>query len=220
MNTRLNIICIIFGIVYLYIIGEFIVSEVIPIFKSSFREGWDDAYNEKEKSESIYFYAIPKEGRRAYPTPLLDTKSGNTIQAEVNHFHAKITNPAPLPSWIVITNGFLIIFSFGMIFLMIFIPVQAYKVIRSIIRNEIFDIGNINRIRKVGYSLLTIFVFLVFFAFISTITAQKLVELADYKIIFTVQEEYTFLIIGLLILLFAEILKISHKMKEEQDLTV
>ena len=57
-------------------------------------------------------------------------------------------------------------------------------------------------------------------SFILVAGAQSTIRLENYKIIFSMQSEYYWLLFGLVTLLFAEILKISHTMKEEQDLTV
>jgi hypothetical protein len=50
--------------------------------------------------------------------------------------------------------------------------------------------------------------------------SKQLIGFEDYNIAFSMKNEYIFLLFGLITLLFAEILKISHTMKEEQDLTI
>jgi hypothetical protein len=219
MNTRLKIICILFGIIYLIIIGESIVTDLYPSFTAGFKAGYNGS-QQTETSKEIDFYAKPINGIYSFPTSIINTKTGEMISAEWNSIHVSLTNPAKLPLWFGITYIFLMISAFFICALVIYIPIQVYKVIRSIVQNEIFDPKNIRRIRRIGYALLIYFSYTAFYIIRSTLEAQALVGLENYKIIFNFKEEYIFLLFGLIVLLFAEILKISHTLKEENDLTV
>ncbi|MDR3061341.1 MAG: DUF2975 domain-containing protein, partial [Dysgonamonadaceae bacterium] len=106
-------------------------------------------------------------------------------------------------------------------FIIIYLPVQSFKVVRSIARDDIFDEKNILRIRRIGYSLILMFLIAIFIAFTSMATARYMVSLKDYRVLFPLDSTDIFtLIFGILVLIFAEILKIATQIKEEQDLTV
>jgi hypothetical protein len=233
MNTRLKIICILFGFAYFFIIGEYIITEEFPSFKAGVKAGWEEGSREANRnlgnsSEEIYDVAdneicyldvVPKAGIYTYPSSFFNTKTGTPFQTDVTYFRAKIENPT-IPAGLAVANGFSIFLAFIAVFLLIYIPVQAYKVIRSIVKNDIFDINTISRIRRIGYSLIIIFGCLAYHGVVAYFISKHLVALEDYKIVFSLKDDYIFLLFGLIILLFAEILKISHTMKEEVDLTV
>jgi hypothetical protein len=217
MNTRLKIICILFGLAYSFIIGESIVTDLYP----SFVAGWNSGGSaNKDNSTDIYFHAEPVAGLWSFPTSVLNVKTGEMVSSESNNFHVRVANPLQLPLWITIANIILLIIGFFILALAVYIPIQAYKVIRSIVQNEIFDTKNVSRIRRIGYLLLIYFFYGLCWNFKSTIEARTLVHLENYKIVFTMEEEYIFLLIGFIVLLFAELLKMSHQMKVEQDFTI
>ena len=227
MNTRLKIICILFGIAYFYFVGAAIIDE-IPDFKASFREGTNKANKQFEtnsmsydtyKTETVFFNVKPIPGFRTFPSNMVNLKTGNPIRIEFPILIAKVEKKQ-LPVWITSGYFFFVLLALPLLLAIIFIPIQIYRVIRSIVKNEIFNPRNINRIRWIGYCLLFIFAGEVFVNFISTAEARALVNLEDYQIIFKMSEEYYWLLFALVTLMFAEILKISHTMKEEQDLTI
>jgi hypothetical protein len=233
MNTRLKIICILFGVAYLFIIGEFIINEAISSFKAGLSDEEPEVKNintEDDSSgvdsstdlfDSFYFYVKPKAGKNSYPTSMLNKKTEELVQAEAEILSVKIRKQeVKIPTWLVVARVFQIISAFVIFFFLIYIPILVYKVIRSIIQNKIFDNIIVKRIRRIGYSILITFGSLVYFSSVSTIGAKILIDLEDYKIVFSLNEEYSLLLMGLMTLLFAEILKISHTIKEENDLTI
>ena len=226
MNTRLKIICVLFGIAYFYFVGATIIDE-IPSFVSGFNEGRRSAHNydarnnldETDRTETVYFDVNPISGYHSFPSSMINLKTGNQVQAKLLQFTAKV-DKTQLPPKLKVGRTFLFIFVFPLFFVIIFIPIQIYRVISSIVKNGIFNPRNINRIRWIGYCLLYFFIVGIYANFISTAEARALVNFEDYQIIFKMSEEYYWLLFALVTLLFAEILKISHTMKEEQDLTI
>ena len=222
MNTRFKILCVLLGIAYLYIIGEGIVKSMIPTL-SSIREEIADKKKHNEHrifSNSYFFYVKPVKGYYTYPDTILNLKNGKWMRSEVPLFSIRTVNSTELPVWLLIGKIIMVGVSFLLLFLLIYIPIQVYKVIRSVIKNDIFDITNIKRIRRIGYAILAVFACVLYTAFIFTAEAKELFQLENYKIVFSISEDYYYLLIGLVTLLFAEIMKISHTMKEEQDLTI
>jgi len=216
MNTRFKIICVLFGIAYLYFIGVIFI-QGIPDMKA----GFTDSYNsERMKMKTIQFYVNPASGEYSFPYSVLNLKTGSKILAEFPLVKTKV-DTSQSPRWIsVVLLIFSLIFAFPLLFVIVFIPLQIFKVIRSVVKNEIFDARNVTRIRRIGYSLLFIFGTEMFFNIITTIEARALVSLENYRIVFKMEDELSTLLFALVTFMFAEILKISHAMKEEQDLTI
>ncbi|MDR3339964.1 MAG: DUF2975 domain-containing protein [Candidatus Symbiothrix sp.] len=227
MNTRLKIICILFGVSYLFLIGQVIYNEVIPGFLAGFKDGFEsvakqhtDGETNESSPELYFFYVKPISGRYTFPTPLTNLKTGGLINAEASTFTILSNIPVKLPNWIAIAKIICKLSAFVMTFFLVYIPILVYKLTHSIIRNVLFDETNVKRIRRIGYSILILFGLSVFSLLILTAEAKNVFSLENYKIVHSLDENYYLLLIGLITLLFAEILKISHKMKVEQDLTI
>jgi len=229
MNTRLKIICILFGIIYFYIVCASII-DIIPnstsSLKEGFKEGYKKGYNFDKKYdydskgvETVFFYAKPEAGYHSFPSSVTNLKTGNLIQTENKYFYAKI-DTSQASKWIKIGRIIFVLTGIPLFFVLIFIPIQIYRVISSIVKNDIFNPQNIKRIRRIGYCLLYIFAVIIFGNFLFTFQARELIEMENYRVIFKIDEEYYYLLFALVTLMFAEILKISHSMKEEQDLTI
>ena len=223
MNKRIKILGILFAFFYFFIIGENIIEE-IPSFVAGFKEGWKEGGRIKEnknisKTETCFLNVVPKMGQYSFPTEFLNSTEGNLIKADVSSMVVRAESKI-LPTWLSITYAIAIFLIFPTFFLLLFIPVQAYKTIRSIVKDEIFNMKTITRIRRIGYALLIVFGCTIFTEFILYLVSKQLIDLRDYDIVFSAKSNYIFLLFGLVTLLFAEILKISHTMKEEQDLTI
>jgi len=227
MNTRLKIICILFGIVYFYFVGMAIIDS-IPDFMAGFKEGYNkvktfgeegSTIEEPDQTETVFLNIKPISGFFSFPSSIINLKSGNPVRAEFSSLITKV-DKTQLPLKVKIGSIVFIFLAFPTLFAIVFIPIQIYRVIRSIVKNEIFKLRNVARIRWIGYCLLFIFVGEAYSNFFNTVEAKALIRLEDYQIIFKMGSEYYWLLFALVTLLFAEILKISHTMKEEQDLTI
>lgn len=221
MNTKLKIICILLGVGYLAILGTGIVLN----FKEnlvSFNEGGEAArmMNENEpKIEWLYINLQPKD-YKAYTELVFNKKTGKIEKGEIRHLKLKIENPPKIPTWITVMYVFFMMFLIFYVIVIIWIPVLLFKFIFSFLKKGIFDEKNILRLTWMGWGLIIVFLFEFLGELIHYLQCKALVELNDYNISFSFGGFYLYLMFGLVILLFAEVLKISVKMKEEVDLTV
>ena len=180
-----------------------------------------DQISKKRIKELLYMFIQPVNGYYTLPTLVKNQKTGETITAEVRQLYVNVNwLVKDLPPWYNMIKITQLLLSILILFVMIYIPVQSFRVLRSIIKDEIFDIKNIRRIRRIGYSLLLCFIVAFGFGYATTLLAKEMISLENYKILFSIGDDSMFLLFGLVVLLFAEVLKISHMMKEEQDLTV
>jgi len=215
MNTRLKIICFLFGVAYLFTLIT-IVREEMPFFNAGYRAGREQ---QKEKKEFYYSKLKPVDPSNFYPTHLINQLTGESIPASILEVMAEIdTSSIKLPLWLTIPRIISTIIAVGIFGIMIYIPIQTFRVVRSIVKNVIFDSKNIKRIQRIGYALLCFYIGNLFVDFIQIQISQKLLSLDGYTTAFDFRQNL--LLFGLVILLFAEILKMALKMKEEQDLTV
>ncbi|MDR2473134.1 MAG: DUF2975 domain-containing protein [Tannerella sp.] len=225
-NIRLKIFCALFAVFYVYSIGEYVydgVPSFITGFKEGYKQGQDKSNSEATDTETediCHIYLKPKENMYSFSSSVINQFDNRPIKMEISQAITKIKHLSPLPLWIRIMYNIGIFLSFPLLILLIYIPVIAFKTIRSIVRDDIFSNRNITRIRRIGYSLLIIFGFLLFLDWAEYQMSKTLISLSDYKVIFDAKSNYIFLFFGLITMLFAEILKISHSIKEENDLTI
>jgi hypothetical protein len=174
----------------------------------------------KSPHETCFITTTPKLKASAFPTSFKNLKDDSIMLANIPKFIVKVNNPEAKPLWLSIVSGFRFVIAFIVLGLLIFIPIQVYKITRSIVKNEIFYISTISRLRGIGYSLLILFICYLYDEFVSFLEGKFWISLEEYNIVFSIKENCIFLLFGLITLLFAEILKISHSMKVEQDLTI
>jgi hypothetical protein len=169
---------------------------------------------ERKAFATYVFDILPLEKSGSYPTISIEnTKTGELIDVEVHQLSVSVQTGL-LPIIGKLLAGTL------MIFITTYIPVQTFKIVRSISKNVIFDMKNIKRIRNIGYSLIILFFVILLFQYLFSIAMNDMIAFKGYKISGIEIKHTSYLLFGLASLLFAEILKISLKMKEEQDFTI
>ena len=124
-----------------------------------------------------------------------------------------------LPKGTFAADIFSILLSLLTLFVMALIPVQTFRLIRSITRNKIFDPSNIRKLRFIGYALLAFYAANLMIYFFHYRIAAHIVQVDGYSLKMD-WGNTTLVILGFVVLMFAEMLKASVAMKEEQDLTV
>ncbi|MDR1652150.1 MAG: DUF2975 domain-containing protein [Prevotellaceae bacterium] len=220
MNKRLKILVVLFGVLYVAIVVFNFTSNFDDI-SGNFMDGYNSVGSEEGvfamKYSILHFDVLPK-GER-YCDNMQNLKSGEILKVRTNTYAAKI-DFAQMPAETFLIEMLLSIFAWAALFILILIPVLIFKIIRSIVKDDVFNVLNIRRLKWTGYALVFLFVFHLLNYLQVYITAKKLLELQNYEIVFTMGESYLYLIMGIGTLLFAEILKISTKIKEENELTV
>ncbi|MCL2597607.1 MAG: DUF2975 domain-containing protein [Paludibacter sp.] len=221
MNKRLKIIGILFGIIYIAIVGFNLTSHIAEI-SGGFMDGFNSVQKQPKNKigrlyEIVQFDVQPK-GER-YNDELQNLKDDVTVKDQINTISVKI-KPQKMTASKLLADIISGIFAFAMLFILIFIPILVFIIIRSIVKDDIFNSFNINRLRWIGYLLVAMFAFMLFIDIREYFKAKSMIELQNYQIVFTMGESYLYLIMGVATLLFAEILKISTQIKEENDLTI
>jgi hypothetical protein len=105
------------------------------------------------------------------------------------------------------------------IVLYIWLLILTFKIIFLFRREKVFEELNVKRCAKIGVLCLIIGLFEMFISISNTLMVRKVVELKFYDISFG-QSVPWLIVIGLVIIIFTEILRISTSIKQEQDLTI
>lgn len=191
-----------------------------------FIEGYKEGYNERKIMEeqgicvrSLYLHLKNKKGQ-LYPSEITNTLTNQTIPLQINAAKTLIPYTSEsLPSWLSIYENILIIsiiFIFGLLFA---IPVLSYFIIISAVKGKILEQKNIKRCRKLGWFIVFIYIFELLTQSLEYLKAINLVDFSEYTLKWD-YFDFPLLFLGLTILLVAEILNVSLKMKEEQELTI
>jgi len=98
--------------------------------------------------------------------------------------------------------------------------ILTLKIIFLFRREQVFEELNIKRCSKIGIFCITIGLLETFINISNAVMTTKVAELKFHNISYSHTIEWTAIIIGLIILVFTEILRISTTIKQEQDLTI
>lgn len=191
---------------------------------SSAKEGWDDFKLGFEEGYTLklqtYFVDLKaKASISTFPDSITNLTTGNKVnirydKAQVRAAIIPVSEKSIETFQIVESVLAIIIF-----FICISIPILFFKLMKSLIREVIFDKRNIRYMRIIAGLLLLYYTVNVIANYVSYKMNVAMFNFADY----TIQRESTdmiWLLIGIVILLFAEILSKGSLIQEEQDLTI
>ena len=106
-----------------------------------------------------------------------------------------------------------------MLVIVVLIPVFFIKLNISLKKEVVFDKSNIKCMRWIGILLILYYFVMLTVSWIIYKTNLMMFEFAEYKIQFK-QPDLIWILLGVIVLLFAEVLYRGSKMKDEQDLTI
>ena len=227
MDRRLKIITIALSIVYVASIGREIYRDIND-FMYGVRQGFNEAINSFETGKTptlsatgTFFLSLkPENGLRTFPTMMLNQLDRKPMKAEIGTMVVELTDVKDrLPKGTIAADTCSVFLSFFTLFVMALIPVQSFRVVRSITKDKIFDPANIRKLRSIGYALLAFYVATFVVNFLHFRIAAHVLHVNGYSL----QMDWgniTIVLLGFVVLMFAEVLKVSVQLKEEQDLTV
>ena len=227
MDRRFKIITIAISIVYVANIGWYIHHEIANVVYGA-KLGTRASQSIAETGE---FYALstfgafflslkPDDGFRTFPSTMLNQSDRMPMKAEFEKMVVELSDlKGRLPKGTIAADICSVLLSFLSAFVLFLIPVQTFRVVSSITKNKIFDPANIRKLRSIGYAMLALYVTTFFVNFFHYRIAAHVIHVEGY----TLQMDMgniTLVMLGFVVLMFAEVLKVSVHLKEEQDLTV
>ena len=226
MDRRLKIITIALSMVYLLCIGAEIYRG-LAAFASGFKFGLEEGLNYRETGEmpslstaGFYLSMKPENGFRSFPTIFRNQLDNKPMKAEIEKMAVQLSDVKDkLPKGAFVAEMFSYMLALFALFVMVMIPVQTFRVVRSITMNKIFDPANIQKLRIIGYALLVYYAAELIFNLIHYRIAASVIQVDGYSLQVD-RGNITFVLLGFVVLMFAEVLKVSVHLKEEQDLTV
>lgn len=213
MNKKIKLYCIILSVIYISVVVYTIFREVAS-FSAGFNEGLKDI-----PRETLHVNLIPKSGGYSFPTSTTNIMDNQEMKMEIQCAKIMVFHPQKLPLPITIMYYAIIFLAFAILICTIWLPFLFFKIIRSASKGNIIDLKVIKRIKKIGIILVFFYVIDVLIYIVETLKAEYLVKLEHYNF-FVDFSGFGTLILGIVTLLLAEILSVTLKMKEEQDLTI
>ena len=206
MKKRLNLLCacVLIG---LLLSTSTVISLMVQAVSAGFKAGYESV--EKGKELNIPSDLFAETGSV--------TNLKNSSQASIKPIISLIEAPTTGSSLSRTANGITTLIS---VLASIFCLIQFFYLIRNINRGDIFSWKNVKFLRKLGVSLILLFICSFTTIMIGNYEAAQVLELkgCEYSNIFAFSEP-TF-ILGFIALLVAEVFAVGLKMKEEQDLTI
>ena len=227
MDRRLKIITIALSLIYLISIGGGIYDGMAD-FIQGFNKGYEVGQQSVETGDlkllsdsGLFFLTIkPVKGLRTFPTVMYNQLDGKPMLAEFEKIVVSMADTtALLPKGAVLVDIFSMLLALVALLVMVFVPVQTFQIVYSVTKNKIFDPVNIKRLRRIGYALLVFYIINLIFNYLRYFITSYIILLEGYKLQMD-WGDITLALLGLVVLMFAEVLKVSVTIKEEQDLTV
>lgn len=215
MNFKIKVYCILLTIVYLVI-----TASSIYYGSSDFIAGFEKGTDRNFSTEIYYLNLEPEKGKYSFDETARNEKTGQIIPIEAKSCIIKTDSsygaiPAGLKTIKVTCMAFIVVLAFCLLFS----PILFFSIIYSITKNRIITKSLILRSRVLGWLMISFSVIEIISTINETYILRHIVKLENYQIVMG-QQDYMMLVLGLVILILAEILKVSLKMKEEQDLTI
>jgi hypothetical protein len=193
---------------------------------SSIVDGWDDfklgfkdGSKDTPKKEFYFVDMKAKQGFASFPDSITNIITGDKVNIRYDKAQVRATVVPIQGKSLFIYELIESLLALAIFFIGIYIPVLFFKLMSTLYIEVVFDKKNIRNIQKIGVLLLLFYVVYFIFNYISYLVNISLFNFSNY----TIQREPTdivWILLGVVVLLFAEIVSKGSEIKEEQDLTI
>lgn len=217
MNKKLKIFAIIMALLYVYCIFD----NTVLFFPSQSARHWWKKHSDSDKEyiKTLNISLFKNSSEINSIEQVTNKKDGSPVFITSNECEI-VVGLDEIPTWYNIYMIFSSIVALFAFVLLIYMPFVFFKILKSLVKDNIFTGINIKRIRKLGYCIIAIGLIATYFHTSDYFVFHQFVELEGYKVSYYDFIDYFSLIFGLALLSVAEALKQALAMKEEQDLTI
>jgi len=222
-SKKLSILAILAGLTYTFLILSTFYNDWDDL-QMNFNEGHLNAeYNSSghvngyKVVQSYSFFVKPKKGFASFPDSLVNLKTNNSVKTKYTELI--VLGPEDLDSPKVLNTIITTILAFLVLIATIRIPIHFYRIISLIKKNIIFEKETIRLLIWLGFELLIIYFGNVLFNYMVHQINCSLFSFSEYEIVIRPFDPI-WLLLGIVVLLIAEILSKARVLKEEQELTI
>ena len=216
---RIKTLCVVLLIVFF---GSVYQGAILP-FIEGVRYGMTIAkyqLNHKEKTDDFFLLDVVSKNYNYLEEPETNLRTGEKVLIRPNNITVIMQSLLDKPIWWKVLHVIYSLFSFFILILAIWVPFLVVRIVKSLQNSEVFDRKNLKRIQRIGVILLTVGVLSSIFQAINVYSAQSMVDLSHYRFSYAKVIDFSPIIMGVVILIMNEILRIGIEIKEEQDLTI
>lgn len=221
-TKKLSILAILAGLTYSFMIVAY------------FYDGWDDfqmGFSDATQSEvhnkwgdvighkpveSYSFFVKPKKGFSSYPDSLVNLKTNKFIKTKYSEMIVLVPKSNSLP---IVSEVFIGLLAILICIVFIRIPIHFYRLMGLIEKEFIFERKSIRLLRWLSIELLIVYFGSVLFSYFVHQSNCSLFAFSEYNIVVGFVDPL-WLLLGIVVLLIAEILSKTLVIKEEQELTI
>lgn len=216
---RLKVLCILLLIVFF---GSIYQSALLP-FIEGVEYGLTVARfqmdNNTNTEDFVMMDVTPKDD--LFPDKAeMNLKTGQPVMVRLNNVTVMVASTMQKPLWWKVLQSFNMLLSLATLILGIIVPFLVVQIFRSMQFIRVFDVDNISRINKIGYILLFIGILETIIQGIKIFSARSLVDFMHYSFSYGKMIDFSPILMGIVVLIMNEILRIGLKIKEENDLTI
>lgn len=216
---RIKVLCIVLLVVFF---GSIYQSSILP-FLEGVKYGITVAkyqLDHKEKTDDFVLMDVASKDFTYLDMTEKNLKTGENVMIRTNNMTVLIHSLPNKPVWwSALQFVHFVLVSISLV-LGIWVPFLVVKIINSLQRFDVFDRKNLKRIYRIGIIVLVIGILESILQTINVISAKSIVDLSHYDFTFAKIIDFNPIIMGVVILIMNDILRIGIELKEEHDLTV
>lgn len=216
---RLKTLCIILLFVFF---ASMYQGAVLP-FIEGIKYGLSIAAYEKETNintrEFLMMDVEPRNGASSIPNDI-NLINGTPVIVQPTNISIISNDINEKPVWLMMVDALDKALLVIVLVLGIWIPFLVIRILRSLQGAWVFERINLKRIQRIGMFLIAIGVLSSIIQLVNILSAEYLVDLAQYRFVYSKVVDFNTLIMGIVILIMNEVLRIAIDLKEEQNLTI
>jgi hypothetical protein len=222
-TKKLSVLALLAGLTYAFLIVNTFASEWDEWQMSFNKKALGAEYNKwgdvigHQPVESYSFPIKSKNGFTSFPDSLVNQVNHQTIKAKYNRVIviAPPSNPVISP-WV---NVMMTVLAFILLIVVIRIPIHFYKLLGLIKKEFIFERLSIYLLRWLGFELLIVYFGMLLMIKMSHQIDCSMFSFSEYEIVMDSMDPI-WLLLGIIVLMIAEILSKGLSIRTEQELTI
>ncbi len=216
---RIKTLCVILLIIFFGSLYQGAVLPFIEGVKYGFAIAKYEIDTQNDTDDFLMMDVVSKDADYMETTEV-NKKTGENVLIRPTNVSVLVHSLPEKPVWWVVIQVIYGVLIVATLVLGIWIPFLVVKILRSLQHSEVFDRMNMNRINRIGLILLSVGIIGSVIQVINVFSAQYMVDLTHYNFSYTKVIDFNALIMGVVILIMNEVLRIAIEIKEEQDLTI
>ncbi|MCE5331592.1 MAG: DUF2975 domain-containing protein [Bacteroidales bacterium] len=216
---RIKTLCIILLIIFFGSLYQGAILPFIEGVKYGFAIAKYEIDTQKDTDDFLMMDVVSKDADYMETTEV-NTKTGENVLIRPTNVSVLVHSLPEKPVWWVVLQVIYGVLIVATLVLGIWIPFLVVKILRSLQHSEVFDRINMKRINRIGLILVSMGIIGSVIQVINVFSAQYMVDLTHYNFSYAKVIDFNALIMGVVILIMNEVLRIAIEIKEEQDLTI